>query len=62
MTESERDAIVDELRKIELTLNDRQLSQDRRFALLGAAAGLRWFLERDLWETPSESLCRMTLQ
>jgi hypothetical protein len=59
MTEAERQAIVAELGKIELSLNDRRLSQTHRFALYGAAAGLRWFLEMDVWEKPSESLFRL---
>jgi hypothetical protein len=59
MTDSERDAIVAELGRLELRLNDDRLTSNERFALLGAAAGLRWFLEMDLWEKPSETFHRL---
>ena len=59
MTDSERDAIVAELGRLELRLNDDHLTSNERFALLGAAAGLRWFLEMDLWEKPSETFHRL---
>jgi len=59
VTDAECAAVVAELTRIELSLNDDRLSANDRSALFGAAAGLRWFLEMGLWETPTDTFYRV---
>jgi hypothetical protein len=55
----DRDAIINELAEIEHMLQDERLSDDDRFALMGASQVLRHVLDRETWQSASQSFYRL---
>ena len=53
------DSILAELTEIEAMLEDDRLSDGDRCALFGAQQALRYILEPDVWESPSQSFYRL---